>query len=370
MKKFFVLLIGIIGGFVIGFMSYGKARGVVHNVYAYVQEKCAEFMITKHNADEDEIEETLVAEDATPITEEVEFVEEEVLIEPEMVEASTDEQQKAEAANEATEVTETKEPDVVMIDTVHGKQGVAATINGKPITVDEIRFTYDVNPQIKDKVSFEQFYDKAVRVYVEGKMLYNAAVANKILETEDYKKQLALLEQDIARKVFLEKTLEKSVNEESMRKLYNDYRKSFKPQKEVKAKHILVENESLANEVISKLGEGQKFDTLAEQYSKEPAELGYFTKDMMVEEFGNAAFALGAGEYSKEPVKTEYGYHVILVEDIRDSKPAEYNEAAPQLKQMMTSKVMENLYRDVKKNLDVVVYDLNGKQIPLEEPQE
>lgn len=371
MKRFFILLFGVLGGFAIGFMSYGKAVVAVNSLYAYAQEKYAEFTKSKNSADENEKEETLVSDNDAPVVEEVEFVEEEIYV-PESTEIALPENIVEDAVSvdeQPEEKAETSAENAVMLDTTHGKKGIAATINGKPISVDEIRLTYDANPQIKEKVPFDQFYDKAVRVYVEGKILYNAAVANNILETDDYKKQVSLLQQDIARKVFLEKTLEKSINEKSLRKLYDDYLKTFKSQKEIRAKHILVENEKLAKDVISKLGEGQKFDVLAEQYSKEPAELGYFTKDMMVDEFGEAAFALKAGEYTKTPVKTEFGYHVILVEDIRDAKPATYEEAAPQLKQMMTSKVMDNLYKEVKKGVNVVVYDYKGKQIPLEEPQ-
>ena len=395
MKRFFILLLGLVGGFAVGFFSYGKAHVWVNKISSYIEEKKPIFAFEGQKPTDSEEPTVTVTEDAAEIIketpngeivyEETEELDEQVVTakeesnEEKVVEVS---EQIVEGNKEVEEIREVEEittsveeepvktesvKETIMIDTIHGKNGVAATINGKPITVDEIRFTYDVNPQIKEKLSFQDFYDKAVRVYVEGKILYDAAVASNVLESEEYKKQLALLQQDIARKVFVEKTLEKSVNEETVRKLYEDYRKSFEPQKEIRAKHILVENEALAYEVIAKLNEGQNFDTLAEKYSKEPAELGYFTKDMMIPEFGDAAFSLGIGEYSKKPVKSEYGYHIIFVEDIRGSKPAEYEEAAPQLRQMMTSKVIESLYSGIKKDAEIVVYGFDGKEIPLEE---
>lgn len=245
-----------------------------------------------------------------------------------------------------------------------GKNGVAAIVNGEKITVAEVKDGYDSNKQIKDKVPFNDYYGKALDVYVNGKLLYQAAVNAKVTESPEYTKQLNLAKEEIARKVYLESKVGSQINNTEVKKLYSEYTKSFKGEKEVKAKHILVQNEAQANEVIAKLKKGEKFDALAKEYSKEPAELGYFTKNMMVPEFGNAAFAMKKGQYSQTPVKTQFGYHVIQVEDVRTSKPAPLDQVKPQLEGMIAQQEIAKEFANLHKDAKIEKYDLDGKVIP------
>ena len=245
-----------------------------------------------------------------------------------------------------------------------GNNGVAATVNGENITVAEMREGYEDNKQIKDKVSFDDFYAKALDIYVNGKLLYQAAVAANVTETPQYKRQVEQAKEEIARKIYLEQKVEKKVTDAEVNKLYDQYKANFKDQKEIKAKHILVDSEAKAKEVISKLKKGGNFDALAKEYSKEPAELGWFTKQMMVPEFGNAAFAMKKGSYSDKPVKTQFGYHVIEVEDIRDAKPLSKKDAEPQLKAMLTQQAIGDVFVSLNKAAKIERYSLDGKKLP------
>lgn len=244
-----------------------------------------------------------------------------------------------------------------------GKDGIAATVNGKNITVAEVRDAYNMNPAIKAKVPFSDFYEKTLDVFVDGELVYQAAVESKVTESDDYKKQLKAMKEELARKIYIEQQVDKLVNDEQLKKVYADYKKSFKSEKEVKAKHILVDSEAKAKEVITKLNKGGNFDKLAKEYSKEPADLGYFPKEAMVPEFADAAFALKKGTYSKKPVKTQFGYHVIMVEDTRDSKPLTYEKIKPQLKAMMAQGAVGKVIGDVAKKAKITKYDLKGKTI-------
>ena len=85
---------------------------------------------------------------------------------------------------------------------------------------------------------------------------------------------------------------------------------------------------------------------------------------MMVPEFSKAAFNMNKGEYSKTPVKTEFGYHVILVDDVRASKPLELKEVEPQLKNMVTQKVVAEIFDDLRNSAKVEKYTLEGELIP------
>jgi peptidyl-prolyl cis-trans isomerase C len=84
---------------------------------------------------------------------------------------------------------------------------------------------------------------------------------------------------------------------------------------------------------------------------------------MMVPEFSKAAFAMKKGTHSAEPVKTEFGYHVILLEDIRDTQPLSLQEIEPQIKANLSMQAVEQIVNDLNSNADVEKFDLEGKKI-------
>lgn len=244
-------------------------------------------------------------------------------------------------------------------------KGVAAKVNGETIYINDLKQSYADHPQIKDKVPFEEFYAKTLDVFVNSKLVYQAAKTAKIEETPEFQRQLVTAKEDLARKLYLEKQVDEKVTDEEIKKLYDEYTSKFESQKEVSAKHILVETEDKAKEVIKKLKEGSDFVALAKEYSKDQAvDLGYFTADMMVPEFSKAAFAMNNGEYSKTPVKTTFGYHVILVEDARASKPLELKDIEPQLKNMVTQKVVAEIFDNLRNSAKIEKYSLEGEVIP------
>ena len=244
-----------------------------------------------------------------------------------------------------------------------GKDGVAAVVNGDKITVAEIREAYKANPQLKDRVSFEEFYNKALDGFISGKMVYQQAQKAKIEDTPEYKAQLKLAKEELARKIYMEKEVDKKVTDSEIKKLYDEYKETFKSEKEIKAKHILVDNEKTAKDIIAKLKKGEKFDDLAKKYSKDKPELGYFTKNVMVPEFANAAFAMKKGEYSKTPVKTQFGYHIIMIQDVRDSKPADLKVIKPQLRAMLAQNALAESFQETAQNSKIEKYTLDGKTL-------
>lgn len=245
--------------------------------------------------------------------------------------------------------------------------GIAAIVNGEQITVAEIKEAYDQNPQIKTQVPFEDFYGRALDVMVNGKLALQAATTANVQASPEYQKQLALLQEDLARQVYMDQQIAKKVTDEEVKKFYDEYVSKFKSEKEIKAKHILVETEDLAKEIISKLeGKSTNFDKLAKEHSKDQADLGYFTAEMMVPEFSDAAFSMEKGTISTEPVKTEFGYHVIFVEDTRDTKPLPYENVADQIKANLSQQAVAEIIENLNTNAQVEKYDLNGKKITSE----
>ena len=118
------------------------------------------------------------------------------------------------------------------------------------------------------------------------------------------------------------------------------------------------------------------FAKIAKEKSKDPVaaqqggDLGYFTKDTMVEPFADAAFAMKKGEISKEPVKTQFGWHVIKVEDKRTQPQPTLDEVKPQLEQQLSKDIVNNVVDDLRKDAKVETYQLDGSPMPkAEEPK-
>lgn len=245
-----------------------------------------------------------------------------------------------------------------------GKNGVAAVVNGEQIKVSEIQDVYNATPQIKSQATFEEFYPQALEVWVNSKVIQQAAKKAGVQNDPQFKKQIEEVKKDLAGKMYAQKLIEEKISDKDIKILYDEYKAQFQSSPEMKAKHILVDNEAIAVEVIEKVKKGEKFEDLATQYSKEKnPSLGYFTKEMMVPDFANAAFKLKKGEFTQKPIKTEFGYHIIMVEDLRESKPASYEEAQPQLKAMKAQQVAKGIFDDLNKKATVEKYSLDGKTL-------
>ena len=241
---------------------------------------------------------------------------------------------------------------------------IAAVVNGEQITVTEIKEAYDQNPQLAAQESFENFYARALDVMVNSKLALQAATKANIQATPEYQKQLAELQDELARQLYIEQQVNARVSEEEIKKVYDEYVANFKSQKEAKAKHILVETEEQAKEIIKQLDDKTAtFEELALKFSKDQPDLPYFTAEMMVPEFSAAAFAMKKGTHSAEPVKTEFGYHVILLEDLRDTQPLSLQEIEPQIKANLSMQAVEQIVNDLNSNADVEKFDLKGKKI-------
>ena len=139
---------------------------------------------------------------------------------------------------------------------------------------------------------------------------------------------------------FFQTNIAPSVSDEDLRKRYDAEVAKTTPEQEVRARHILVKTEDEAKAIIAALDGGADFETLAKEKSTGPSgpqggDLGYFQRGRMVPEFEKAAFAMEAGAYTKEPVKTQFGFHVIKVEDKRDRPLPTFEQTKDRLRQLV-----------------------------------
>jgi len=166
-------------------------------------------------------------------------------------------------------------------------------------------------------------------------LVAKAAEAKKMGDTDDFKKKLAYARTKLLMEQLLQSEAKAAVTEAALHKVYDEAIGQMKKETEVRARHILVETEDEAKAVVAELKKGADFAELAKAKSKDPGsadggDLGYFTKDQMVPEFSEVAFKLDKGQLS-DPVKSQFGWHVIKVEDKRMRQPPEFEKVRDQL---------------------------------------
>ena len=173
-------------------------------------------------------------------------------------------------------------------------------------------------------------------------MVTQAAEKKKLADNPEFKRRLAFLRNKLLMGYELQDEAKAALTEDALKQTYNDAVKSMGGQEEVRARHILVEKEDEAKAIADQLKGGADFATLAKEKSKDPGatdggDLGYFTKDQMVPEFADVAFKMYPGQLSN-PVKSQFGWHIIKVEDKRTKQPPEFEKVKDQIEAYVARK--------------------------------
>jgi peptidyl-prolyl cis-trans isomerase C len=223
-------------------------------------------------------------------------------------------------------------------------KGSVATVNGKPISREFFDFyVKGAEGKAGQPLTAEQ-RNEALDSLVRARVLADQAEKQGVdKETETATilelQRLGVLQNAVTKK-FVEAT---KPTEDELRREYETQVASLSD-KEYHARHILVATEDFAKNVIRRLDRGAKFEDVAKRDSTDPGskdnggDLGWFTPDRMVRPFSEAAMALKPGEYTKTPVQTQYGFHVIKLEETRDLKPPSFDQVQKQLDQMVRMK--------------------------------
>lgn len=219
-------------------------------------------------------------------------------------------------------------------------ESVVATVNGQPITEGELVFAAEDMAQDLARVPPDQRRSFLLNVMVDMKLLSSAAREAGMADTDVFAKRLKFLEERALRRAYVAEIIGAAENEEALRAEYDAYVAAFTPADEVRASHILVEEEDKAKELKAQADGGADFATLARENSIDPGaanggDLGFFGKGMMVPPFEEAAFALANPGDISEPVQSQFGWHVIKLEEKRQSQPRTFEELAPELRQKL-----------------------------------
>lgn len=224
---------------------------------------------------------------------------------------------------------------------------VVAKVDGIPITQQEVELaTEDLGERLA-QLPEDRKRDEVINYLVDLKLGAKAAAEAKVADTPDFAARLAYYREKVLLDQYLTGLGKKAVTEEAAKKLYEDTTKAMAPEEEAHARHILVETEDQAKAVVDRLKKGEDFAKVAADVSKDPGsgkeggDLGWFTKDRMVPEFAEAAFKLKKGEVSA-PVKSQFGWHVIKLEDKRTKPLPDYAAVKPQIEQYLERKAQQD----------------------------
>ncbi|MBF5094000.1 peptidylprolyl isomerase [Azospirillum sp. INR13] len=251
---------------------------------------------------------------------------------------------------------------------------VVARVNGEELHKSDVsRMVSQLPPQVQ-QMPIEMIYPAVIDQLVSGKLVSSAGYKAGLADSAEVKDEIKRAEERAVQRAYIQKEIKARITPDAMQKAYQDFLKENPAQEEVKAAHILVEKEDEAKAIIAQLKKGGDFAKLAKEKSKDAAaaaqggDLGYFTKDAMVEPFANAAFAMKPGEISKEPVKTQFGYHIIKVEDKRAQPQPTLDEVKPQLEQTLSKDIVTALVEELRGKATIETFQLDGSPMPKEEP--
>lgn len=246
---------------------------------------------------------------------------------------------------------------------------VVAKVDGQDIRRSEVLESLKNIPPQMQQLPPETLFPMALEQAINGKIITEKAAKADVANDPEVAKRLAEAKEQIVRLVFVENEINKKLTDERVRKAYDKFAAEQGKIEEIKARHILVDKESDAKDLIKKLQNGSKFEDLAKEHSKDTAnksiggDLGYFTKDAMVKEFADAAFAMKKGEVSKAPVKTQFGWHVIQIEDRRTRPVPDFETVKPALEAQERREILNELLESWRKSAKVETFDINGKPI-------
>src|SRR6202022_69405 len=219
---------------------------------------------------------------------------------------------------------------------------VLAKVNGAEIRQSDVALAEEELGPSLAQMDPATKKENVLAFLIDMKIVAKAAEDKKVENNEDFKKRLAFTRNRLLMDSLLATEGKAATTDEAMKKVYEDASKQITGEQEVHARHILVETEDEAKAVAEELKKGADFAELAKKKSKDPGasdggDLGFFTKDQMVPEFSTVAFALEPGKIS-DPVKSQFGWHIIKVEEKRNRKAPDFEQVKGQIETYVTRK--------------------------------
>jgi peptidyl-prolyl cis-trans isomerase C len=219
---------------------------------------------------------------------------------------------------------------------------VLAKVNGSEIRKSDVALAEEELGPSLAQMDAATKDENVLAFLIDMKIVSKAAEDKKVQDSDDFKRRMTFTRSRLLMDNLLASEGKAATTDDAMKKVYEEASKQITGEQEVHARHILVETEDQAKAVEDELKKGADFAELAKKKSKDPGasdggDLGFFTKDQMVPEFSTVAFALEPGKVS-DPVKTQFGWHVIKVEEKRNRKAPDFDQVKSQIETYVTRK--------------------------------
>src|ERR1700691_1952727 len=234
---------------------------------------------------------------------------------------------------------------------------VLAKVNGAEIRQSDVTLAEEELGPSLAQMDPATKKENVLAFLIDMKIVAKAAEDKKIEDRPDFKSRLAFARNRLLMDNLLAVEGKAATTDEAMKKVYDEAAKQITSEQEVHARHILVETEDEAKAVEAELKKGADFAELAKKKSKDPGaadggDLGFFTKDQMVPEFSAVAFALEPGKIS-DPVKSQFGWHIIKVEEKRSRKAPDFEQVKPQIETYVTRKAQADYVAKLRESAKV-----------------
>src|SRR3954447_12437705 len=245
---------------------------------------------------------------------------------------------------------------------------VLAKVNGAEIRASDVALAEEELGPSLAQMDPATKKENVLSFLIDMKIVSKEAEDKKIADRDDFKTRLAFARNRLLMDNLLAVEGKAATTDENMKKVYEEAAKQISGEQEVHARHILVESEDQAKKVAEDLKKGTDFAELAKKESKDPGasdggDLGFFTKEQMVPEFSTVAFALEPGKIS-DPVKTQFGWHVIKVEEKRTRKAPDYEQVKPQIETYVTRKAQADYVAKLREGAKVERMDQAAAETP------
>ena len=246
-------------------------------------------------------------------------------------------------------------------DAAPAEDPVLATVNGEEILESEVRATQQGLPQQYRQLPFDMLKADLLTREINQRLLMDAGSEAGLADDEEVKAQIAALERRLIAETYLDRALSDAITDDAIEAKYEEFIKTNEPEPQVHARHILLESEEDAKAIIAELDDGADFVELAKEKSTGPSgpnggDLGFFNRGDMVAPFAEAAFAMEPGTYSSEPVQTQFGWHVIKVEEKKEGTQPSLDEVRQQLVAEISRDAFNALVEDLRSDAEIVNY--------------
>jgi len=236
---------------------------------------------------------------------------------------------------------------VALMAAVPAQAKVLAKVNGVEITDEDLKIaTEDLGPGVPRQLEGKARDSYILDFLIDEQLVVQKAQADKLAETPDFAKKLAYLRDKALMETLLGAVAKTAATDAAIKATYDEAAKNQKPETEYHAHHILVPTEDEAKKALARVKGGEDFAKVAGEVSKDPGskggDLGWFTKDRMVPEFGEAASKLKPGEIS-EPVKTQFGWHIIKLDETRPKVFPPLDQVKDQVARYVVQKAQSEL---------------------------